>query len=126
MADSTTPDYAEIVRVITEPTRYKLLRLLMQHNYCVRAAARRLGISEPAVSQHINALKRLDLVHGVKRGYQMHYQLNKQLICEALAGLLDEFSSYDDDPTHQRMCKCEFAEECKRCAPSDKDGAAEQ
>lgn len=47
-----------IIHAITEPTKFQIIRLLMRHNYCVRALSKKLGISEPAVSQQLNILKK--------------------------------------------------------------------
>lgn len=43
----------ELIRAIGEPMRLRILELLTRRQYCVRSLARMLGISEPAVSQHL-------------------------------------------------------------------------
>ena len=80
-------DDVEIVHIITEPTRFAILCLLIDHNYCVRALARKLNISEPAISQHMNVFKRYDLVTWKKLGYQVHYHVKRERVVQALSGL---------------------------------------
>lgn len=110
-------DDVEIVRVITEPTRYAIMCLLLKHNYCVRALARKLGISEPAVSQHMNVFKRYGIVTGHKLGYQVHYRIDRERITAALASVTGTLSTCDSDEKLSRFCTCEFSEECSRKKP---------
>lgn len=109
-------DDVEILHIITEPTRYEILCLLLRHTYCVRALARKLGISEPAVSQHMNVFKRYGLVTGQKYGYQMHYRVERERVLAALESVSAAFNMrlYDDENAVSRSCTCEFASECSR------------
>ena len=107
-------DDVEIVHIITEPTRFAILCLLIDHNYCVRALARKLNISEPAISQHMNVFKRYDLVTWKKLGYQVHYHVKRERVVQALSGLTSVFNlnleGYESELS--RACTCEFADEC--------------
>ena len=47
----------ELLHIITMPTRYQILMLLLNHHYCGKALSAKLGISESAVSQHLQVLK---------------------------------------------------------------------
>jgi ArsR family transcriptional regulator, arsenate/arsenite/antimonite-responsive transcriptional repressor len=70
-------EQAALFRVLGDPTRLKLLKLLTQQNepdaLCVNALAHRLGVTQPAVSQHLKILTNAGLVQGEKRGYRVHY-----------------------------------------------------
>lgn len=103
-----------ILHMITEPTKFQIIQLLMQHNYCVRALSKKLGISEPAVSQQLNMLKKSGIVSGRKIGYQMHYQVNISLIEESVNILLSCFRKKSTLPDVDADCSCEFASECIR------------
>lgn len=61
----------ELLHLITAPTRYQLLTLLLEYHYCVKALAAKLGISEPAVSQQLQVLKDCGLVTGERLDYQI-------------------------------------------------------
>ena len=52
----------ELLHIITMPTRYQILMLLLNHHYCGKALSAKLGISESAVSQHLQVLKNCGLV----------------------------------------------------------------
>ena len=99
----------EIIHTITEPTKFEIIKLLMQHNYCVHALSIKLGISEPAVSQQLNTLKKYDIVNGKKIGYQMHYQVNIKLIGKSMNNLLSCFGNKANLPVVDADCSCEFA-----------------
>ena len=107
-------DDVEIVHIITEPTRFAILCLLIDHNYCVRALARKLNISEPAISQHMNVFKRYDLVTWKKLGYQVHYHVKRERVVQALSGLTSVFNLNLEGHENElnRACTCEFADEC--------------
>jgi len=68
---------ALILKAIADNTRLRIIKLLLQYSYCVGALARRLNISEAAVSQHLKVLREAGLVTGKKRGYFMHYAVNR-------------------------------------------------
>lgn len=70
------------LKAIADETRFKLLKFLLIKNYCVKALADRLGISESAVSQHLKILREADLVIGEKRGYFVHYSVKKEKLLE--------------------------------------------
>jgi len=70
-------EQAALFSILADPTRLKLLRLLSQQResnaLCVNSLAHRLGVTQPAVSQHLKLLKKAGLVRGKKRGYRVHY-----------------------------------------------------
>ena len=69
---------AMMFKALADENRLLLLRLLLRRNCCVRALARQLDISEAAVSQHIKVLRRAGLVTGRRKGYFIHYSLEKE------------------------------------------------
>ena len=52
----------ELLHTITMPTRYQILMLLLEHHYCGKALAAKIGISEAAISQHLQILKDCGIV----------------------------------------------------------------
>ncbi len=104
----------EILHVITEPTKFQILGLLMQHNYCVHALSKKIGISEPAISQQLHILKKNGIISGKKIGYQIHYQINMKLIENAINELLSHLANQKALPDVGADCSCEFASECIR------------
>ncbi len=74
------------LKALGDPKRYRLMELMSQRSYCVRALARTSGLSESAVSQHLKILREAGLVYGVKHGYYTHYCVDK----EALSRIISE------------------------------------
>ncbi len=73
----TVKEQAAIFGALADPTRLKLLKLLCQQHepdaLCVNALVSLLGISQPAISQHLRVLKSVGFVRGERRGYHVHY-----------------------------------------------------
>ena len=80
--------HTQVLRALADERRLQIVELLLAHNYCVRALARKLGVSEAAVSQHLKVLREAGLLVGEKRGYYMHYDVDRQL----LRALADEIA----------------------------------
>lgn len=96
-----------VLKAIADNTRLKIVMLLLQHNYCVRALAKHLGLTESAVSQHLKILRDAGLIVGEKRGYFMHYDVDRQQL-RALASKLEELASIQ-----REVCRPEV-EGCKQ------------
>ena len=67
---------------LADPTRLRLIRVLahqpVDFPLCVNALAGRLGVSQPAVSQHLHVLRSVGLVRAVRRGPRVHYYLDRE------------------------------------------------
>lgn len=85
-------EITKALKAIADETRFKIVKLLLQHNYCVRALSRKLGISASAISQHIKVLKEADLLVGIRKGYFMHYHVNRDTL-EKLAIKIKELAA---------------------------------
>ncbi|MCB2187061.1 MAG: metalloregulator ArsR/SmtB family transcription factor [Deltaproteobacteria bacterium] len=92
-------DIAKTCKCLSVDTRVRLLRLLGDQCLCVGALARRLGITPGAVSQHLRVLREAGLVIPEKRGYFVHYQMDRQALDRWLAALREAFGS---------QARCEF------------------
>ena len=110
----------ELLHIITMPTRYQILMLLLNHHYCGKALSAKLGISESAVSQHLQVLKNCGLVTGLRIDYQMHYQVNKDLMLRAVNALCQALSETEKTHWDQENCDCEFDASCSRRGDSRK------
>ena len=75
-------DNTLLYRALADETRRRIIVLLLTHNMCVSAMARCLNISESAVSQHLRILKEASLLSGERRGYHMHYAINRERLHE--------------------------------------------
>jgi len=83
---------ARVFKALSVETRVQIVQLLKGRKLCVNALAARLGISAAAVSQHLRAMRDLDLVEADKVGYFVHYRLNLKTLAkwkEMAAALLN-------------------------------------
>lgn len=85
----------EVLKALADPIRFKILDLLLAHDLCVGALARRLGISPSAVSQHLQTLRKAGLVKGEKRGYWTHYSVERRAL-QKIASELAEMAARQD------------------------------
>src|SRR5215510_12552478 len=64
-----------LFKTLADPTRRALFeRLSREGELTVGALTQRAGVSQPAVSQHLEALKRAGLVEGRRDGRTAHYR----------------------------------------------------
>jgi DNA-binding transcriptional ArsR family regulator len=71
---------ANINKALGANIRLKIIRLLGKRAFCVGALSTRLGVTPGAISQHMRILKSAGLVVPEKRGYFVHYRLEKQVL----------------------------------------------
>ncbi len=84
-----TPD--DLFRLLGDPTRRALFeRLIREGELTVGALTREAGVSQPAVSKHLAALKQAGLVRDRPEGRQTHYSAAP----EGLAPLVDWMGHY--------------------------------
>ncbi len=73
--DETYQALADSFRVLADPTRSKLVYLLLRREMCVTDLAIVLGVSESAVSQHLRVLRGQRLVSSRRDGQHVFYHL---------------------------------------------------
>ena len=79
--EETLPDSsrtARIFKVLSVDTRINILQLLKDHALCVNAIANSLGITAAAASQHLRVMRDSEIVIAEKKGYFVHYRINKE------------------------------------------------
>jgi len=79
-----TEEQAAVFAALADPTRLRLIKLLCRqrapHALCVNALAAFLNVTQSAVSQHLRVLKAIGLVNGERRGYHVHYFINREAL----------------------------------------------
>lgn len=66
---------SEIFKVLGNPTRLKIVRILKEAEVCVHDLAHLLSIEQSIVSNHLKVLKRTNLVKYRRDGKVVYYQL---------------------------------------------------
>ncbi|NLM09764.1 MAG: winged helix-turn-helix transcriptional regulator [Clostridiaceae bacterium] len=112
-----------LLKAIADDTRLKIVRLLLQRNYCVGALARHLGLTEAAISQHLKILREAGLIIGERRGYFMHYYVEPKHLL-TLASEFEKMAAIqrqtckpeEEDCTQKKRDKCHVHESGKECS----------
>ena len=96
-----------VFRALSDPTRLQLVKLLFRQQHpdalCVNALAGILGVTQSAVSQHLRILKSIGLVNGERRGYHIHYFVNREAI-ERCRGIVSA-ALMIEEPDKEELCK---------------------
>ncbi len=86
-------DPAEIFKVLSVETRVKIIELLKANGALgVKDISDKLGITPPAVSQHLKILKQAGLVRSERQGYWIPYSINEEAM-EGCREILNEVCS---------------------------------
>jgi ArsR family transcriptional regulator len=82
-------EHIVVLKTLADPTRLKLLKLILAEELCVCEVQELLQISQPAVSQHIAKLKTAGLVTERRAGMWTYYRGDSERLQKALAGFAD-------------------------------------
>lgn len=74
--DDTYGRLAGLFGALADPTRAKIVHMLLQQELCTCDIAAIVGISEPGVSQHLRVLRSLRLVKSRRAGRFVYYSLD--------------------------------------------------
>jgi ArsR family transcriptional regulator len=105
-----TDEQAAVFSALADPTRLKLVKLLCrQHDpdaLCVNALAGFLGVTQSAVSQHLRVLRAIGLVKGERRGYHIHYFVNRDVLekCRSLTSAALSIEELSEEQSCQEYC----------------------
>ncbi|MFW5976414.1 MAG: ArsR/SmtB family transcription factor [Bacillota bacterium] len=97
-------DIFKRIKAVADRNRLKLIKLLLTNNYCVQALAKKLNISESAVSQQLKILREVDLVIGEKEGYFVHYTVKTDNLKE-IADYLYKLSDMQNEKNDSNCCQ---------------------
>jgi DNA-binding transcriptional ArsR family regulator len=71
----------EFFKALSDLSRLRIIRILAsceQDQYCVADLAKKLGITQPAVSQHLRVLRNAGIVEPRKVGFRVYYATNRE------------------------------------------------
>ncbi len=106
-------DMRKVLKALADETRMNILKLLLRHNYCVRALANELQLTEATISQHLRVLREAGLLSGEKRGYYMHYSVERPVLQE-LAGAIAALTGGE-----QMACQPDARDDCPAAGKQD-------
>ncbi len=71
---------AGLFKILSVDKRIEIIELLKKNTMNVNAMAKSIGVSQSAVSQHLRVLKAAGLVDDERKGYWIHYSLNREAL----------------------------------------------
>ncbi|PIQ88220.1 MAG: transcriptional regulator [Candidatus Omnitrophica bacterium CG11_big_fil_rev_8_21_14_0_20_42_13] len=74
---------AELFKILSVDKRIEIIEHLKKGSMCVNSLAASLKASPSAISQHLRVLKSAGLVEDERKGYWIHYSLNRKFLEEA-------------------------------------------
>jgi DNA-binding transcriptional ArsR family regulator len=77
----------DVLAVVAEPMRRRILDLLLEADRAVGDLVEELGISQPGVSKHLRILREADLVEARAEGQRRVYALRPDRLAELDAWL---------------------------------------
>lgn len=80
---------AEIFKVLSDPTRIRILSLLAQEELCVSCIADALEMTHSAISHQLRLLRAASLVKFTKEGKEVIYSLDDQHVLSLFDQALD-------------------------------------
>jgi DNA-binding transcriptional ArsR family regulator len=88
-------DLLHRMKAMTDPTRLRILRYLLQEQLTPAELARRLRLRAPTVTHHLHTLKKAGMVHYVKKGKNEHLYYAKMESIKETYGFLKDFLEQD-------------------------------
>ncbi|MFW6295294.1 MAG: ArsR/SmtB family transcription factor [Halanaerobium sp.] len=76
------------LKCIADENRIKILKLLLDSQYCVCQLQQLLDKSQSSVSQHLSYFKELELLDEEKNGKWIYYSINRSVYDKYLAKLI--------------------------------------
>lgn len=67
----------ECLKVLSDPTRLKMVRFLLERDLYVCELVEVMGVAQPTISQHLRRLKAVRLVEEQKEGQRVRYRLRQ-------------------------------------------------
>ena len=94
LSDKITNRLADTFKVLSTPTRIKIISALAKKELCVCDISELLEMSQSAISHQLRILRNHNLVKNYKKGRSVYYSLDDnhilQLFCQGLAHVMEE------------------------------------
>lgn len=76
LEEQTSSHLADLFSALSDPTRLRIISVLLDGEMNVGEIAAQLGMTESAVSHQLRGLRQMRLVRGRKNGRQVYYALD--------------------------------------------------
>jgi ArsR family transcriptional regulator len=69
---------SDLFKALADPTRLRIMNLLLRSPFCVCEMERILGLPQPLLSRHMAYLRNSGLVESHRHGMRVNYNLNRK------------------------------------------------
>ncbi|HEY5835545.1 ArsR/SmtB family transcription factor [Streptomyces sp.] len=97
--DEVIDEACDVLRILSDPTRMRLLYALSQGESNVACLAEIVGANPTAVSQHLSKLRLAGIVKARRQGTFMYYTVVDPTVHRVLSTLLGQLGPQGDDAT---------------------------
>lgn len=95
---------ASIAKALAHPARVAILDHLIAAKRCINSdLVQELGLAQPTISQHLQELKKAQLIKGTVSGTRLHYCINRD-VWEATQDLIGIFFKQFEDAEDTKVC----------------------
>ncbi|GHU53943.1 transcriptional regulator [Clostridia bacterium] len=77
-SDDTLHNTAELFKVLSDPTRLKIINALLLSEMCVCDIAELMNMTQPAVSHHLKMLRQMHIVKTQREGKSIFYSIKDE------------------------------------------------
>jgi ArsR family transcriptional regulator len=94
---------ADIFRVMSAPTRLKIINALCAGEKNVRELLELIDTTQPNMSQHLNVLYKAGIVGRRREGVQIHYRIINEAVvalCGTMCGVVASQAESSGEPEH--------------------------
>jgi len=102
-------EITKILKAMADDTRFRILILLLQHNYCVRALSRKLELSESGNITAHKSFKGSRPSYRSEKGYYMHYDVDRSTL-HKLSSKIEELAAIEREVCNPENAGCESFE----------------
>jgi DNA-binding transcriptional ArsR family regulator len=86
-------DCVEFCKVLSDPTRQKILEMLLEKEKTVNEIVEAFDLTQPTVSHHLNILSRGNLLSSRRDGKQIYYRTNQDNVVQCCGKLMAKFET---------------------------------
>lgn len=86
-------DCVEFCKTLADPTRQKILEMLLDKEITVNEIVEAFDLSQPTVSHHLEILTRNGLLTSRKEGKQVFYRTNQDNVVSCCGMLMSKFDA---------------------------------
>jgi ArsR family transcriptional regulator len=102
--DLETTTTLELLKVVAEPLRWRILQLLAGEELCVCHLVDELEVAQPLVSHHLRVLRDAGLVESSKYRYWTYYRLRPAALTPLATALGDLAATAPMEGDQRRPC----------------------